>query len=133
MRAEILKLLNGEKSSSTPAFSGLIHVTAERLKSEGLSLKEVHHDAHSPEHIAECDYTIVANQQDCLQQFPFELSNYPYTQQAFPFLQQLLQLSLQHHKQLYVSVLWLQAYSILWLRTFSVTKRILFVRSDTQF
>ncbi|MBK9782129.1 MAG: hypothetical protein IPP55_19175 [Anaerolineales bacterium] len=46
MRAEILKLLNGEKSSSTPAFSGLIHVTAEGLKSEGLSLKEVHHDAH---------------------------------------------------------------------------------------
>ena len=46
MRAEILKLLNGEKSSSTPAFSGLIHVTAEGLKSEGLSLKEIHHDAH---------------------------------------------------------------------------------------
>jgi len=45
MRDEILKLLNGEKISSTPAFSGLIHVTAEGLASEGLSLHEVHHDA----------------------------------------------------------------------------------------
>lgn len=46
MRDEILKLLNGEKIASTPAFSGLIHVTTEGLKSEGLSLKEIHHDAH---------------------------------------------------------------------------------------
>lgn len=45
MRDEILKVLNGEKIASTPAFSGLIHVTAEGLKSEGLSLKEIHHDA----------------------------------------------------------------------------------------
>lgn len=45
MRAEILRLLNGEKISSVPAFSGLIHVTAEGLAGEGLSLHEVHHDA----------------------------------------------------------------------------------------
>jgi [methyl-Co(III) methanol-specific corrinoid protein]:coenzyme M methyltransferase len=45
MRDEILKLLNGEKISSVPAFSGLIHVTAEGLASEGLSLHEVHRDA----------------------------------------------------------------------------------------
>lgn len=45
MRDEIMKLLNGEKISSVPAFSGLIHVTAEGLASEGLSLDEVHHDA----------------------------------------------------------------------------------------
>jgi [methyl-Co(III) methanol-specific corrinoid protein]:coenzyme M methyltransferase len=45
MRDEILKLLNGEKITSTPAFSGLIHVTAEGLKSEGLSLQEIHHDS----------------------------------------------------------------------------------------
>lgn len=45
MRDEILKLLNGEKISSVPAFSGLIHVTAEGLTSEGLTLGEVHHDA----------------------------------------------------------------------------------------
>ena len=45
MHDEILKLLNGEKITSTPAFSGLIHVTAEGLRSEGLSLQEVHHDA----------------------------------------------------------------------------------------
>jgi len=45
MRDEILKLLNGERITSTPAFSGLIHVTADGLKSEGLSLKEIHHNA----------------------------------------------------------------------------------------
>ena len=45
MRDEILKLLNGEKISSIPAFSGLIHVTTEGLASEGLMLHEVHHDA----------------------------------------------------------------------------------------
>lgn len=45
MRDEILKLLNGEKIASTPAFSGLIHVTAEGLTSENLSLHEIHHDA----------------------------------------------------------------------------------------
>lgn len=45
MRDEILKLLNGEKISSIPAFSGLIHITAEGLASEGLTLQEVHQDA----------------------------------------------------------------------------------------
>ncbi len=45
MRDEILRLLNGEKINSIPAFSGLIHVTAEGLASEGLTLGEVHHDA----------------------------------------------------------------------------------------
>ena len=45
MRDEILRLLNGERISSVPAFSGLIHVTAEGLASEGLTLQEVHHDA----------------------------------------------------------------------------------------
>lgn len=44
-RADILSLLNGNKLPSPPAFSGLIHVTAEGLRSEGLSLKEAHHDA----------------------------------------------------------------------------------------
>lgn len=45
MREEILKLLSGEKINSQPAFSGLIHVTAEGLASEGLALHEVHRDA----------------------------------------------------------------------------------------
>ncbi|HMS00568.1 MAG TPA: uroporphyrinogen decarboxylase family protein [Anaerolineales bacterium] len=44
-RADILSLLHGNKLPSPPAFSGLIHVTAEGLQSEGLSLHEVHHDA----------------------------------------------------------------------------------------
>ncbi len=44
-RADILSLLNGHKLSSPPAFSGLIHITADGLQSEGLALHEVHHDA----------------------------------------------------------------------------------------
>jgi len=44
MRAEILSLLSGQKIDTIPAFSGLIHVTAEGLESERLSLHEVHHD-----------------------------------------------------------------------------------------
>lgn len=44
-RDEILSLLAGQKVDNFPAFSGLIHVTAEGLQSEGLSLHEVHHDA----------------------------------------------------------------------------------------
>lgn len=45
MRNEILSLLSGKKTDIIPAFSGLIHVTAEGLASEGLTLQEVHHDA----------------------------------------------------------------------------------------
>ena len=44
-RADIIALLNGQKTQAPPAFSGLIHVTAEGLQSEGLVLHEVHHDA----------------------------------------------------------------------------------------
>ena len=44
-REEILELISGKKISSKPAFSGLIHVTAEGLRSEGLVLHEVHKDA----------------------------------------------------------------------------------------
>lgn len=46
MREEILSLLSRKKIDKVPAFSGLIHVTAEGLKSEGLTIHEVHHDAH---------------------------------------------------------------------------------------
>lgn len=44
MREKILSLLSGQSIDKVPAFSGLIHVTVEGLKSEGLSLHEVHHD-----------------------------------------------------------------------------------------
>lgn len=44
-RAEILGLLSGKKIDHQPAFSGLIHVTAEGLQSEGLGFHEVHKDA----------------------------------------------------------------------------------------
>jgi [methyl-Co(III) methanol-specific corrinoid protein]:coenzyme M methyltransferase len=45
MREEILSLLSGQKLDKVPAFSGLIHITAEGLEREGLSLNEAHHDA----------------------------------------------------------------------------------------
>ena len=38
-------MLSGKKTDIIPAFSGLIHVTAEGLASEGLTLSEIHHDA----------------------------------------------------------------------------------------
>jgi len=46
MRAEILELLSGKKIDSQPAFSGLIHVSAEGLSSEGLVFHETHNDAN---------------------------------------------------------------------------------------
>ena len=46
MRQEILSLLSGQKTGRIPAFSGLIHITAEGLEHEGFSLHEVHHDAN---------------------------------------------------------------------------------------
>jgi [methyl-Co(III) methanol-specific corrinoid protein]:coenzyme M methyltransferase len=44
-RDEILSLLHGQAGSATPVFSGLIHVTASGLHSEGLLFQDVHHDA----------------------------------------------------------------------------------------
>jgi [methyl-Co(III) methanol-specific corrinoid protein]:coenzyme M methyltransferase len=45
MREKILSLLAGQKLEAVPAFSGLIHVTAEGLEREGLVWHEVHLDA----------------------------------------------------------------------------------------
>ena len=45
MREKILDLLSGKKVDFPPAFSGLIHVTAEGLQSEGLIFHETHKDA----------------------------------------------------------------------------------------
>jgi len=45
MRQSILDLLSGKKINSQPAFSGLIHVTAEGLRSENLNFHETHRDA----------------------------------------------------------------------------------------
>jgi [methyl-Co(III) methanol-specific corrinoid protein]:coenzyme M methyltransferase len=44
-RQEILDLFSGRKTENRPAFSGLIHITAEGLQSEGLVFHEVHKDA----------------------------------------------------------------------------------------
>jgi len=44
-RTALLDLLAGKKIEPRPAFSGLIHVTAEGLQSEGLIFHEVHKDA----------------------------------------------------------------------------------------
>jgi [methyl-Co(III) methanol-specific corrinoid protein]:coenzyme M methyltransferase len=46
MREKILELLSGKKIDSQPAFSGLIHVTAEGVQSENLIFHEIHNDAH---------------------------------------------------------------------------------------
>src|ERR1043165_4801 len=43
-REEILSLFQGNRISSPPAFSGLIHITAEGLRREGLVFHEVHKD-----------------------------------------------------------------------------------------
>jgi hypothetical protein len=45
MREKILDLLSGKMIDSVPVFSGLIHITAEGLKGEGLAFHEIHHDA----------------------------------------------------------------------------------------
>ena len=45
-REEILGLLSGKKIDHKPAFSGLIHITTEGLKREGLLLHEIHKDAN---------------------------------------------------------------------------------------
>ena len=47
MREEILSLLSGHKTDRIPTFSGLIHITAEGLNSEGLAFHEIHHDANT--------------------------------------------------------------------------------------
>ncbi|HLF73725.1 MAG TPA: uroporphyrinogen decarboxylase family protein [Anaerolineales bacterium] len=44
-RADIMALFNGKRLSSSPIFSGLIAVTIEALKREGMRLPEVHHGA----------------------------------------------------------------------------------------
>ena len=44
-RQAILDLLSGRKIDTQPAFSGLIHVTAEGLQNEGLDFPEIHKDA----------------------------------------------------------------------------------------
>jgi MtaA/CmuA family methyltransferase len=44
-RQTVLDILSGKKIEPQPAFSGLIHVTAEGLQSEGLAFHEVHQDA----------------------------------------------------------------------------------------
>ena len=44
-RENILSLLNGHRQPDVPAFSGLIHVTVEGVKREGLSWNDIHHDA----------------------------------------------------------------------------------------
>ena len=45
MRTEILELLSGKKIDTQPAFSGLIHITADGLERDGLIFHEIHKDA----------------------------------------------------------------------------------------
>jgi [methyl-Co(III) methanol-specific corrinoid protein]:coenzyme M methyltransferase len=46
MREDILDLLSGKKLNHQPVFSGLIHITTEGLKREGLSLHETHKNSN---------------------------------------------------------------------------------------
>jgi len=58
MREEILDLLSGKKIDSKPSFSGLIHVTAAGLESEGLIFHEVHKDAEKMAKAAASTYKL---------------------------------------------------------------------------
>ena len=57
-REEILSLFHGNRTSSLPAFSGLIHITAEGLQSEGITLQEAHHDARKMARAAASTYRL---------------------------------------------------------------------------
>jgi [methyl-Co(III) methanol-specific corrinoid protein]:coenzyme M methyltransferase len=57
-RTAILDLLAGKKIEPQPAFSGLIHVTAEGLHSEGLVFHEVHKDASQMARAAASTYKL---------------------------------------------------------------------------
>ena len=57
-RDNILSLLNGQPRADVPAFSGLLHVTAAGLASEGLTWREVHHDARKMAQAAASTYRL---------------------------------------------------------------------------
>jgi [methyl-Co(III) methanol-specific corrinoid protein]:coenzyme M methyltransferase len=113
MRDEILKLLNGEKIASTPAFSGLIHVTTEGLKSEGLSLKEVHHDAHKMARAAASTFKLTGMPSAALpldlcspaEALGAELIFYDDEEMQFPQVRKLLFMSTQEVANLSLEIL----------------------------
>jgi len=57
-RQTILDLFSGKKTASQPAFSGLIHITAEGLQSERITLQEAHHDARKMARAAASTYRL---------------------------------------------------------------------------
>lgn len=57
-RNDILALFNNGKPDSPPLFSGLISVTEQGLKSEGLQFHEVHHDAAKMARAAASTYRV---------------------------------------------------------------------------
>jgi [methyl-Co(III) methanol-specific corrinoid protein]:coenzyme M methyltransferase len=58
MREKILDLLSGKKIDTQPAFSGLIHITAEGLGHEGLIFHEIHKDAQKMARAAASTYKL---------------------------------------------------------------------------
>jgi len=54
----IVSLLNGKKIKDVPLFSGLISVTEEGLRSEGLQFHETHHDAAKMARAAASSYRV---------------------------------------------------------------------------
>jgi MtaA/CmuA family methyltransferase len=57
-RTAILELFSGKTLDPQPAFSGLIHITAEGLQSEGLVFHEVHKDASQMARAAASTYQL---------------------------------------------------------------------------
>ena len=57
-RQAILDLFSKKKTTSQPAFSGLIHITTEGLQSEGITLPEAHHDAQKMARAAASTYRL---------------------------------------------------------------------------
>jgi len=58
MREKIIDLLSGKKINAQPAFSGLIHITAEGLQKQGLAFHETHTDAHKMAKAAASTYKL---------------------------------------------------------------------------
>jgi len=57
-RNDILSLFNNQKSDAPPLFSGLISVTEQGLKREGLGFHETHHDAAKMAQAAASSYRV---------------------------------------------------------------------------
>jgi [methyl-Co(III) methanol-specific corrinoid protein]:coenzyme M methyltransferase len=108
MREEILSLLSGQKIDTVPAFSGLIHITAEGLKHDGLAFHEVHHDANKMARAAASTYKLTGMPSAALpldlcapaEALGAELSFYNDAEMQFPQVKKLLCMSTREVSEL---------------------------------